>query len=183
MDFTTWFRAWLSRHPLRPPMAHNRQQYTVEVMARVRELSSTPAVSSAPLRPPFVWGWPRLALSLATVAAGAVIAVGLTHRANEQRASHAAQDTMLLALLDQEPESLLGDDSDVLASDLETVDTMTLAESIPSEDETWLERTLEVLDQVDEDSGSHADPQDTSSSDDFIDELRLLDESELSSST
>ena len=185
MDFSTWFRAWLWRHPLNAPATLSEPQYTTEVMARVRRLASTPSASTAAVTQPLVWGWPRLVLSAMSVAAGVVLTVGLVRHSREQTASGVAQDTEFLAQLGKQPESLLADDPDNLAGELEAVDettieTMTLAESTP-DDEAWLEQTLQVLDQMDQDAVPQADTSERSSEDDWIDELQLLDESELAS--
>ena len=68
--------SWLTRHPLKEPTDMNRAQYTAEVMAKIKAAESP---APAPAR---VWlSWPRLAMTLATVAAGMLIMLSVRHQA------------------------------------------------------------------------------------------------------
>ena len=75
MDVASWFRAWLTRHPLKEPPALDldRSRYTAEVMARVKAHGQTVWV------PARRWTvFPRAAFAMATVAASITVVFGLT---------------------------------------------------------------------------------------------------------
>ena len=135
--------SWLSRHPLKGPSDVNRAQYTAEVMAKIKAAESP---APAPAR---VWlPWPRLSMTLATVAAGILIMMTVTHQASRQLA--------------HPPEAVL------------------IAES-PAADDQWLEDTLQLLDELDEDVSSETAGD--GSEDEWLEELELLDETDLASSS
>ena len=148
--------SWLSRHPLKGPSDVNRAQYTAEVMAKIKAAES-PAPAPAPparrlLSPGravrFWLPWPRLSMTLATVAAGILIMMTVTHQASRQLA--------------HPPEAVL------------------IAES-PAADDQWLEETLQLLDELDEDVSSETAGD--GSEDEWLEELELLDETDLASSS
>lgn len=145
MDVATWFRQWLTRHPLNTPAGVDRARFTADVMAKINALPSVSGRSAVPA-PVRVWTiWRRLSLTVATVAAGAAIAVVVL------RSSH--QPTVRLA----EP--------------------LVVAEAQPDDDE-WLQETLQLLDQLDEDVASDAVQNGTDK--EWMQELQMLDETELS---
>ena len=177
MDLATWFRRWLSTHPLREPLQLDRAHYTAEVMQRVKG-----APEPAPIYVVRWTTWPRLALATAAVAAVALLVVGRVGERPVQMATTVEDDLNLLAALDEPAlvEGVDAEDLEALAQELETNDVLLLAEAQPS-DEQWLDETLLLLDQVDEDVpedavGDGADDQ-------WLDELQLLDEQELSVSS
>ena len=170
--------SWLTRHPLKGPTGIDRAQYTAEVMAKVKALAQ-PAPAPAPVR---VWlPWPRLALTLATVAAGVALVIGTRHYQTQQLAQQIASESQLLAALDEpEHEPLAADQVEAVADELETMDTLQLAESLPSDDE-WVEQTLQLLDELDEDVPENAASD--ASQDEWLQELEQVDESDLAANS
>ena len=137
--------SWLTRHPLKSPTDIDRAQYTAEVMAKIKA-QVQPAPAPAPVR---IWlPWPRLAMTLATVAAGILIMMTVTHQASRQLA--------------HPPEAVL------------------IAES-PAADDQWLEDTLQLLDELDEDVSSETAGD--GSEEEWLEELELLDETDLAASS
>jgi hypothetical protein len=163
METLNWLARWLRRHPLKEPAGHDRTRYTAEVMARVRALEE-PVRSVAPIR----WrlSWPRAALTFATACAGVVIAIGLSRRAGvsatERLVEQATRDAQVLTAMSSpgaeewwtltalSDDSASLDDLDGLAEELQLMDTFRLVQQPPS-DEDWLEQTLLLLEQLDED--------------------------------
>jgi hypothetical protein len=118
---------------------------------------------------------PQVALVVAT-AAVAVVIVRLQARPPASSAEALVQDAHLLAALDGAPLEANGD-LETLAEELDTWDAMMLAESPATDDETWLEHTLEVLDELNE--GQAADPSPTAPEEQLLEELLQLDETDL----
>ena len=130
--------SWLSRHPLKGPADDmDRAQFTAEVMAKIKaEESPAPA-------PARTWmPWPRLAWTLATVAAGILIMMSVTHQAPRQLAqiaespAIASEDQWLdetLQLLDELDENAASGESagneadDQWLQELESLDDTELA--------------------------------------------------------
>lgn len=153
MDFAAWFKTWLARHPLNAPTDLGRSSYTAEVMARVKALAE-PAPAPAPARS---WAaWPRWALTGAVAAAGMAIAFGVARsiRRDEPLARDPASTPQILRL----------------------------AESSPS-DESWVEETLQLLDQLDEDISEDASSDAAGADEEWLDELEMLDERDLAASS
>lgn len=165
MEFLTWLRTWLTRHPLKEPAETERASYTAEVMARVRAVGPLPGGSPArvPVRPWAWWshylrqvvGWPRFAVAMAT-AAGVAVAVGTFSQERPHLARQLPQDVRI-----SEPAAL--------------------AQS-PSTDEEWLERTLQLLEQLEEDPSAET-AGDGADEEDWLQELQWLDDSELSTAS
>ena len=165
MEFLTWLRSWLTRHPLKEPADAARAHYTAEVMARVRAVGPLPGGSPAraPVQPWAWWsrhlrqvmGWPRFAVAMAT-AAGVAFAV------------HTAQQTR--RQLAQQPQGVTVSDP-----------SASFAES-PASDEEWLEQTLQLLEQLEEDSSTET-AGDGADEEDWLEELQWLDDSELSTAS
>ena len=130
--------SWLTRHPLKRPSGIDRAQYTAEVMARVKAQTS-PAPAPTPVR--FWLPWPRLVLTMATVAAGVLLMLTVTHPTSRRM--------------------------------------FQLAESQDAEDQ-WLDDTLQLLDQLDENATDEATG---ASEDDYLEELKQLDDTELAASS
>ena len=182
MDFTAWLKGWLVRHPLKLPEALDRSEYTAQVMVRVRQ----EAGAAAPASWARSWGfWPRLGLALATSAAGVFVVLHQGQQAGVRLAQQVEQGTALLAAV-EEPlaEPLTAEEPDALAEDLELLDTFTLAEA-PQSDEAWIQDTVQLLNQLDEDLPEDADGNDaTGPSDEYwMQELQSLDESALAASS
>jgi len=179
MDFATWLGRWLSSHPLKAPPAFDRAPYITEVMGRVKALGR-PGSSRWPAVHWLLW--PRLALA-ATAAAAALLMVGRVQPPARPLAEQLVDDAQLLAAL-EEPLWLApaadGEDVEGLAHELETMDTLLLAEAPPS-DEAWIEQTLQLLEALDEDPPEELSGE--ASSDEWLDELQWLDERELAASS
>ena len=173
MDVTTWFRRWLSGHPLKEPPASSRAAYTAEVMQRVRALRAPSPMPALP------WlAWPRLALVPLAAAAVVLLVVARVRQPEGSLAGQVAADADLLTALGQpllsEPAS--GNGLQELAQELELADALVLAEA-PPDDEAWLEQTLQLLEQLEDTPAGDAESG-TSSDEEWLDELELLDESE-----
>ncbi len=180
MDFTSWWQDWFTRHPLKEPSGYEPAQYTAEVMDQVRALAK-PASTFGPW-----FSWPRLVLATASVAVACLVVVTASRRATVRLADAVVQHAQVLATLDEngfEPVDRL--DPDALLQDLKALDTMVLAQA-NSSDEQWLEQTLQLFNGLDEDpSENHGvlEQPGGSPDDDWLNELQLLDESTLSSSS
>lgn len=180
MDFTTWLRQWLERHPLKGPPDLDRARFTVEVMARVRRVSA-PSQGWAPHKTRRSWLFMRLGLVAATAAAGIALIIGVTTHARRQLADHLVREAQLLAMIDESGVAIQeaqGDDNpDALAEEVELIDQLTvLAEVRPSDE--GIEQTLQLLEQLDEDALDAAT--DDASDHTLIEELQHLDEQEIS---
>ena len=184
MEFTSWLTTWLARHPLKTPSEIDPTRYTTEVIARVKALAPTP--TSRPVSPlQLVWGWLRLALVVATAASIAVV-IGTTRSSRERLAHRVTRDAQLLAELDEPPPELLnGQETAELAQDLEAEDhQLLLAESAPNQDQQWLEQTLQLLDQLDENvPGVDSDEPLGNDDEEWLKELDTLDEGPSSTSS
>ena len=153
MDFLTWLDAWMHRHPLQQPPETHRARYTAEVMARVKALPTAP--TPAPARPGQWLAWPRLTLAVATGIAGFVLLGTVVGRPPQQLA---------------QPPPVSESPADALV----------LAES-PSSDDQWLEETLQLLEELDEELP--ADAASDGSEEEWLEELQLLDEGPLAASS
>ena len=146
MEFATWLRNWLTRHPLKAPAGLSR--YTEEVMAKVRALQ--PRI--APVRSSWRWTLvPRLSLGLATVAAGLLfLMMRLTPGSAPELA--VARDTSRLIRVAETSPSV--EDESWLDETLQLFQK--LDEELPSDvtengdlsEEEWLDE-LDTLDQED----------------------------------
>ena len=109
MDFHTWLKDWLARHPLREPRELDRASYTAEVMRTITEEAPRPVPIGrwlARLRQGFGGqAWPRFAMALAATVAGALLIVLSTaHRPMMLAESTSADETWIketTQLLDQ----------------------------------------------------------------------------------
>ena len=149
MDFATWLKTWLTRHPLKEPTTLDRADYTREVMARAKALDQpvpSPARSWFP--------WPRLVLAVVTAAAGLALVIWTANRSTSQVAQAPAHTTL------------------------------TLAES-PAGDAQWIEETVQLLEQLDENDGVSQDATGgaSNSDEDWLNELEMLDEGDVASSS
>ena len=177
MEFTTRLRTWLTRHPLKTPSDIDRAHYTTEVMAKVRAVTTAPAQAPQRVWRPHWLSWPQLALVVAT-AAGIVVIVSTAHSSREQLAHRLTQDAQMLAEVDEPlPELLNGEEAAELAQDLEEEDHhILLAESAPSQDQQWLDQTLQLLDQLDEEvPGVDSDQTAGNDDEEWLKELDTLD--------
>ena len=123
-DWDPWLRDWLTRHPVKEPPAHRRQDYTEEVMASVR--------AEQTLAPARRWvSFPRLALGSAAAAAGlaAVLFLSLWKNPSERMALTAAREEHLLVAVGEEP-TLPGVD---LQEGLRLVDEWTVEDTLQLE--------------------------------------------------
>ena len=178
MEFSAWFRTWLTRHPLKEPQDAEPARYTAQVMARVK------ALHQPVLEPARSW-LPMPRLVFAAAAAGVVLAVTTVNLPRRQLAELVVRDSHVLASLGElDVEPINGDDATTLASEAEAVDTFQIAESTPS-DEEWLKQTLQLLDQANDHAAeaSPADASDPPADENWLNELEMLDESEFSASS
>ncbi len=115
--------------------------------------------ASAQRQPVRAWlAWPRVGMALASSLAGVLLVIGLQSRTTgPQLAQQVSQQAF------QEQAS---------------IGRLVLAESSPSDDQ-WLEQTLELLEEFD-DSSTDAT---AGSEEDWLQELQMLDQEEISSSS
>jgi hypothetical protein len=184
MTFATRLKRWLKQLRLNVPDGEDRSFYTAQVMARVRALAPTPNLSRIPLWNNLVWGWPRLALTASAAAAGIMFVLWSSHATTQRLADQVAGESQVLAEVGEPVNGqVMPDAVDALAEELRMEDLMVLAESQPADDE-WIEQTMQLLEQIDETlpeaEGAGSDP---SSEDDWLQDLQMLDESDLASKT
>ena len=190
MDFMDWLTSWLTKHPLKTPDVH-KQIYTDEVMARVRaEAQPKKAVFSLPV---FI---PRLALVAASVAVIAFAVVtrqpsGVLGRmarvpsaVSEKQVAELEENWQLLAMLDDstdEPLTAAAEDVEGFLQDSDEMELLMLAADTGSGDEQWLEQTLSLLEQFDDEAGSDLTGEEgnPSSEEEWVHELEMLDEVDL----
>ena len=148
MDVATWFRQWLTRHPLNTPTGFDRARFTADVMAKINALptASGRAEVSAPVR---MWTvWRRLSLTMAAVAAAAAIAV-VALRSSHQQTAELAQP---LVVAEAQPS-----DDEWFQETLQLLDQ--LDEDVASDavedgsDEDWMHE-LQTLDEGELSAGS-----------------------------
>ena len=181
MEFTAWLREWLGRHPLKEPPELDGERFTAEVMSRVNTLSQ-PSQARGSQGTLHRWPFMRLGFVAAAAAAGIALIVGAIAQSKSQRADHSLHEAQLLAMIEdvdlaiqEAPEA---DDPEALAEEAEFTDQLTvLAEATPSDQQT-IEQTLQLLEQLDEESFEGA--VDDSSDRTLIEELQQLDEQEFS---
>ncbi len=161
MDFTAWLRTWVARHPLKEPMDTSRTAYTTEVMERVKALAPTPNLAPSQVRNNLVWGWgwPRLAVGLATAAAAVFVVFTMDETRHQRRLARSITD---------QAEILTALDEDALPPD---EDLLLLAET-PATDEEWLEQTLQLLEELDEELPADAASEDSEA--EWLQELEML---------
>jgi hypothetical protein len=175
MEFTQWLAEWLSRHPLksRPPADHDR--FTADVMARVRSEAAQPSPGWAAR---FAQEWPRLALPLAAAAA-VLIAVNAQRSTETRVAAELTRHAELLAELGDPLEDVLPAGAVELAEDLRHEDLIVLAEAPPeSNDAAWINESMQILEDIDE-ALPDAASGDEGNSEEWLQELEMLDQSEL----
>lgn len=177
MDLATWLRGWLARHPLKEPTDLDRAQYTAEVMARVRSLAR-PVTAPTPASRR-TW-WLRPVLVTVTAAAAVVLVV----RMLDQAPQHVAREDQQIPWLSEEGRVPLvakpAQGAEEIAGDAAGVNELMLAEE-HSEDAVWLEETLKLLEEFDEELPE--DSFDEGSDNDWLDELEMLDEDALLTSS
>lgn len=164
-DFMAWLTSWLGRHPVQSPPQD--PAYTAEVMARVGDPVPAPAFR--------VVFRPRLSWALATVAACGM-ALGVVQRQPSRIAKAVERDVEVLSALgDVDP--LAGAE---LEQDVVLMDRMMLAQAQgEAQDDVWLEETLELLSEVEEDA---VEGSGTESADELLEEMEMLDEHDMASS-
>ena len=144
MDFHTWLKDWLARHPLREPRGLDRARYTAQVMRNITEGAPQP-------RPAFSWiVWPRIAMALAATAAGAAIIFSAASRINRKFAQSPPPRPLMLA------ESMPSDETWIkeTAQLLDQLDEeSSKADAHATSDEEWL-KELQTLDEHDLGSNS-----------------------------
>lgn len=163
---------WLAKRSLKLPAQHDPARFTQDVMGRVR--AEAPAASAASARR---WGWwPQV--GLAAAAAAALLVVRVNDTSGSRLAASVERQIQLLAALNEpsllDPSGLY---ENGLAREAEELDAFMLAEAQPADD-AWIEQTVELLNQLDEDA-----PEDASgepSGDGWLQELESLDASEFS---
>lgn len=180
MNFDAWFRTWVARHPLKTLRRDDPAQYTAEVMERIRTIPQPAPASAVP------WHWPAwtpTGLSVATAVVVLFLILGVFKPSTVQLADHIIKESDVLAKFDETTigEPVVEDDAEELAQELQHRDTLLLAEATPSDDQ-WINDNLNLLEQLNqEDPADETGPSSTDS--DWLEELKQLDESELSSPT
>ncbi len=184
MDFEHWLRSWLLRHPMKQPPAQSKA-YTAEVMSRVKS-EAAPATHKAGRYLP-LFAWPRLGLALAAACAGIVIAVGFSgYRSNRLASLLIGESRQLAELSGPGADILEPDDVKTVASELEEIDRMMLAENDSNtsntDDAKWIDDLSRVLNELNEDV---SDDDSSSEKDDeqWLDELEMLQQSKDSASS
>ena len=172
MNISTWLTQWFARHPLKEPASHNPAWFTAQVMQRVKAAAQpVPAIT-----PTHQWfSWPRLGFATALATAAIVLVAVPKSSTSGRLASAVLSDTQLLEALDEAAVDTV--DTDMLAQELQLHDAMMLAEAQPSDDQ-WIEQTMQLLDQLDQESqdDSSASTPAPSDDDDLLNELQLFDE-------
>ena len=181
MDFTNWFKEWLARHPLREPVYFDQARYTAEVMARVNDQIRSPAQQARRS----VWlcvSWPRMALGGLSFALVSIIV--LLAGVSYSRLRLAKEVTRGIQVLAEVGESAtpVESETDEVAVELQAEDTLVLAEATKTDDQ-WLEQTVQILEQLDEDPKAGNANGSSEPDEDWLDDLQMLDNSELSSSS
>ena len=178
MEFTDWFKRWLRKHPLREPPSFDRVRYTADVMDRIKDLASSYAEQYE--NRSFVVSWPRFVFGGLSVALMAVLVVLATASYTSRRlAKEVTREAQVLAGLG-EPVASSESDTEEIALDIQAADNLVLAEATKSDDQ-WLQETFQLLDQLGEDPKTGNTNE--SSDEDWLDELQMLDDNELSSSS
>lgn len=177
MDFSRWLTGWLTRHPLKEPTDPDRTAYTREVISKLK-------VQAAPARATTPRWWILTNPAMAFAAAAAVVLVVMMVRKPSeslltQRALH---DAALLAAVGENGVELPGDETERLADDLELLDALVLAEAPPSDD-AWIQQTMQLLDQLDEDPSSDDASTDGGDDEEWLNDLEMLDQDDLASTT
>lgn len=176
MEFMTWLRGWLARHPLKEPDQTQRQQYTADLMKRVHALPK-PARSTQPAG----WAirqwltWPGFAMACAT-ALVVIVMVGLRHNALQVAKQMQEEPEPSRMQVAQLPPAYVPPIAAVMKPD-----SVRLAEA-QGDDEQWLEQTLLLLEDLNE-SGSAESSSSNDSSEQWLEELKQLDEQELVSNS
>ena len=193
-SFLMWLRTWLAQHPVRRPAQGDDPAYARQVLTRIGR--------TQPERPSVLAGladalYTRLSPARLSLAAGGVLAAALflvtTARqpqmpSQPQPAVVAAQITRDATVIAQAADAADDPLADVLNShaiepDLRMIDQyMMLAESgssATSDDEAWITQTLQLLNEFNEDTDADTNSNDSASVDQWLQELQLLDESEL----
>jgi hypothetical protein len=156
----------------------DRAQYTAEVMARLKtHAQPLPAHQWMPV--------PQWALAAAVATAGLIVAVGTVQVQRRQVAERTtAQETALLASLGElDVELPNGDDAATLSQEAEAVDSFIMLAESPPGDEQWLDQTLELIDQLEEDGAEAGEASDGLSEEEWLHELEVLDSAEISASS
>ena len=176
MDFSRWLTTWLTRHPLKEPADLDRAAYTREVISKIRgQAHRAPAAATR------WWILTNPGLALAAAVAVVLVVTTVQRSSGLQLAQRALRDAALLAGVDENGVDLPGDETERLADDLELLDTLVLAEAPPSDD-AWIQQTMQLLDQLDEDPASKDSSTDRSE-EEWLDDLEMLDQDDLASTT
>lgn len=183
MEFTAWIRQWLTQHPLKTSERVSRETYTAQVMARVKgevEQAASPLHAARSVR--VAWPWPRLALAALTAAAVVIIVTNMRQETVLRLTQEVTRDAQLLAALGEPvTDSMAPRDLEAMAKELEEADRLMLAEAPPSDDQ-WLEQTLQLLEQFDEDA-SAGKMDDASSDEDLLKELQNDEQSDFAAAS
>lgn len=177
MDVPTRLKQLMSRSAVRLPSQHDPAQYTAEVMERVRAVEQ-PATAEAPV---VLWRT-RPRLGLATALAAALLAITILPQRHAVRMARQIDQEAALLLAVDEPVPNGGDEG--LAEELETLDAMMLAEAgAANDDAAWLEDTVQLLDELEDDSALQDDDPASDDEESWLEELELMDSSDLATSS
>lgn len=156
MEFSDWLRSWLARHPLKSPTEFEQSQLTRAVMERLRMIHRE-------THPSRHWRFfPRLSLIAATAMAIVFLAIMALPKMTDRSTAHLERERSY----DQSPQlPSQGQDFLILAQE-------------PLSDEQWLDETLEILQEFEEDPFTRVEEQDSSldySEDEWLKWLELLE--------
>lgn len=150
MNFDAWLTQWLRQHPVKQPKSIEPDRFTQQVMQRVRALETPPLQERAPRAATFGF-WPRLVLA----GAGAAVAAMLVLQVRPASAP-----------------------APILASSAPQEVSVVLAES-SQDDATWVEQSMQLLNELEEDPALQAEDSDT----EWLDDVQAVDEAELATSS
>ena len=180
MDMTQWLRGWLSRHPLQEPAQSIRARYTADVMSKVRAAAGGQEPRSA-----LHWlRWPQVAFAAASAVAVGLVVVALTQSPlspSHRLVAEIDRDARLLAELNVPVVHVPMNSVEALSRELQDLDAIMLAESSGSEEDAWLDETLQLLRELDEDVPEDATGE--PANDRWLEELQILDETDLAASS
>ena len=184
MDFTTWLASWIRRHPLKTQDV-DRRDFTDAVMQRIEK-------AQMPRREwRLSFAWPRLMMPALAACALALLIVAVHPRFQHSNSSHLARtvhpatiqqitnELNVLASLDPTVlEALSSDEDEALLKETDEAEFLMFAEdNRTTGDDQWLEQTIQLLEQFDEDVSS--DVSSEGSEEDWMNELKVLDEADL----
>ena len=182
-SFLMWLRTWLTQHPVRRPAQGDDPAYARQVLTRIGRLQpERPSILADALD---AWLSPaRLSLASGVLAAALLVVIVARHQQPAAVAAQISREAAVIAQAADPADDPLADvlNSHAVESDLRMIDhDMMLAESGAADDEAWISETLQLLNDVNEDTDTttNTDTNNSASVDQWLKELQTLDASEL----